>query len=141
MYTPTFLLTWNPQITPWENYEDFVDICKNDFKNCMNWTCRSKQPKEGDRYILLMQGMGDMNGIIGYGEILGSPYTMPFGDESARFVDISVEKMWDYHKDDYVKTDYLRKIFPEQCFTPQCSGTRVKAAILRKLWRVIDGYT
>ena len=138
-YTPTFILTWNPNIFKWDNYEDFVEISKMGFENSMNWSCRSKLPKCGDRFILLMQGMGARNGVVGYGEIIGSPYELPFADWGGRFVDIRVKRMWNYKTDKYVRTGVLTTMFPEQCFKPQFSGIKVKSSILPDLWKIIEG--
>lgn len=137
-YTPTYILTWNPKVFQWDNYEEVVDIVRNRPDEC-SWSCRSKKPKENDRFILLMQGMSHKNGIVGVGEILSEPYELPFADYGGRFLDIRFTKMWNYKEDKYILTDDLKKLFPEQCFSPQFSGIRVRSSILPELWKVIKG--
>lgn len=138
-YTPTFIFTWNPKVFSWKDYEKLCDIVQ---KDCLcpkcDWSCRSKTPKYGDRFILLMQGMGDKNGIVGCGRILGSIYELPFADFGGRFVDIKFSRMWNYKTDKYIRTSVLKTLFSEQNFTPQFSGIRVKSAILPDLWKMIE---
>ena len=139
-YTPTYIFTWNPKVFEWKDYKNMVRISQTvGIDEYYNWSCRSKQPKDGDRFILLMQGMGRKNGVIGYGEILGAVYDLPFSDWGGRFVDIRFRCLLDYEKDKYLRTDVLKTQFPEQCFTPQFSGIRVRSAILPDLWKMIGG--
>lgn len=137
-YTPTFILTWNPDRFRWEEYENLVRLCKMGIVHHIDWSCRSKQPKEGDRFILLMQGQGHKNGIVAYGDILDAPYDLPFADFGGRFLEIAVKKMWDYNKDSYIRTEVLKCKFPEQNFVPQFSGIRVRSSILPDLWQLIE---
>lgn len=138
-YTPTYILTWNPKVYKWIDYADMADISQSiGIELKTNWSCRSKSPKEGDRFILLMQGMGNKNGVIGYGTILGAPYDLPFSDYGARYVDISFQYLVNHEMHKYVRTDVLKTMFPEQCFTPQFSGVRVKSSILPDLWALIE---
>ena len=131
-YTPTCILTWNPKRFNWIEY-DF--LCNSGPFMC-DWSCRRKV-KEGDRFVLLMQGMGSKNGIIGYGEIVHFYELTTYNPFGTRFVDIRFERLVDYRKDDYVKTKDLKEAFPEQCFTPQLSGIRVRASILPDMWGMI----
>lgn len=137
-YTPTYILTWNPKVFHWNDYEKVVDNVRNR-PDCCTWSCRSKKPKENDRFILLMQGMGRKNGIVGYGQIISEPYELPFSDFGGRFLDILFIHLSNYKEDKYVLTDDLKKLFPEQCFTPQFSGIRVRSSILPELWKLIKG--
>lgn len=137
-YTPTYILTWNPKKFDWREYEEMVDIVKDGIGIETDWSCRSKNLRKGDRFILLMQGMGSKNGVVGFGEILTSTYELPFTEFGDKFVDIRFTRMWNYKTDKYVRTDVLKSMFPEQCFTPQFSGIKVKQSILPVLWRVID---
>lgn len=138
-YTPTFILTWNPKVYLWKSYYSLCGILKNGgIKPVYDWSCRSKTPKYGDRFILLMQGMGNKNGIVGCGRIVSTVYELPFSDYGGRFVSIQFTKLWDYTKDSYIRTDVLRTMFPEQNFVPQFSGIRVKSAILPDLWELIE---
>lgn len=137
-YTPTYILTWNPNKFDWREYEEMVGIVKDGIGLETDWSCRSKNLRKGDRFILLMQGMGIKNGVVGFGKILTSTYELPFTEFGDKFVDIRFERMWNYKTDKYVRTDVLKSMFPEQCFVPQFSGIKVKSSILPVLWRVID---
>lgn len=137
-YTSTYILTWNPNKFDWREYEEMVGIVKDGIGLETDWSCRSKNLRKGDRFILLMQGMGIKNGVVGFGKILTSTYELPFTEFGDKFVDIRFERMWNYKTDKYVRTDVLKSMFPEQCFVPQFSGIKVKSSILPVLWRVID---
>lgn len=137
-YTPTYILTWNPNVYHWNDYEEKVNICKQGFEFDYDWSCRSLKPHSGDRFILLMQGMGRKNGIVGYGTIYDKPYELPFAGYGGRFIDIKFTKMWNYKTDKYVRTDVLKTMFPEQCFSPQMSGIRIRSSILPDLWRMME---
>lgn len=137
-YTPTFILTWNPDRFKWEGYENLVQLCRIGFIHHIDWSCRSKQPKYGDRFILLMQGQGKKNGIVASGDIESVTYDLPFADFGGRFLTIGVKKMWDYKKDSYIRTETLKAMFPEQNFAPQFSGIRVRSSILPDLWQLIE---
>ena len=139
-YTPTYILTWNPHKFNWENYEHYVEVNQKS-GICMEceWSCRSKKMRRGDRFILLMQGMGDKNGVVAVGTILSSVYELPFSEYWTYFIDIRFDRMWNYKTDKYVRTSVLKAMFPEQCFIPQFSGIRVKQSILPMLWKMIEG--
>ena len=138
VYTPTYILTWNPKRFHWTDYESLPSIIKQNGAISYDWSCRSKKPKPNDRFILLMQGMGDLNGIVGCGHILSSVYDIPF-NQYGKFVDISLEYVWNYKHDDYIKTAWLRESF-DQCWTPQSSGTRIQSKFLPDLWKKINKY-
>ena len=138
-YTPTYILTWNPDKYRWRGYEEICDQTRNgDFLYDTDWSCKSKSPKEGDRFILLMQGQKKRNGIVGYGTFRSEPYEfhtgMPFG---RKYVDIRIIRLWNYKQEVYPKTAELMNLFPEQFWRPQFSGVRVKALILPELWKYI----
>ncbi len=129
-YTPTYILTWNPKRFDWLDYYSAIktgDMFQTD------WTCHTKQPEPKDKFIMLMQGMGKLNGIVAAGRILGEPYYY-WGQ---RYVDIKITYLWDYRKK-HILAETLRKRFPEQCFTPRSSGIRIKSRYLPDLWRMID---
>lgn len=137
-YTPTYILTWNPNKFDWKDYEETVDLCKQKVVCMFNWSCRSKQPKINDRVILLMQGMDNKNGIVGYGHVTEPPYELPFSDWGGRFLTAKFDRMWNYKTDKYVRTDVLKSMFPEQNFSPQFSGIRIKSSVLPDLWKLIE---
>ena len=142
LYRPTYLLTWNPNRFNWSEYADICRLTKNrNVPYNTNWSCRTKKPKVGDRFFLLMQGQGEKNGIVGHGIILRGPYnlavTTPYG---GRFVDIAIKRLWDHTCEDYPKTVEFASVYPEQCWTPQMSGIRVKSAILPDIWTYIRGF-
>lgn len=142
IYIPTYILTWNPERFRWTDYKDICALTQSEgYRYITDWSCRSKRPQKGDRFILLLQGQGKKNGIVGYGTINSKPYDY-FADTvfGRRFVDIVIERLWDYTWEDYVKTEVLKEKYPDQCWTPQFSGTRVKSAILPDLWFFIEIY-
>ncbi len=137
IYTSTYILTWNPKVF---RNEEYYLLCKEGQKHGIisgNWSCRSKQPKEGDRYVMLMQGMGERNGIVGYGLITSEPCELPGEGFGGRFIDIEEYGIFDYQKDEQIKTSLLKERFPEQCWVPQGSGIRIKSSVLPDLWWMI----
>lgn len=140
-YTPTYILTWNPKKFVWNSYPEIVKRYKKGEVKRLDWSCRSKTPKAGDRFILMLQGMGAANGVVGTGKILSGVYSEGYDHEfyGDDFVDVEFESLIDYKTDDYVKTSLLKSMFPEQCWVPQMSGTRIKASILPDLWKLLKG--
>ena len=138
-YTPVYILTWNPKRFAWNTYKQEVAKAKSGELSA-NWSCRSKQPRRGDRFILLMQGMGNTNGVIGYGHFSGRPADIGFDTEYGKtYAEIVFTALIDYEAEEYVKTRQLKALFPVQCWVPQGSGIRVKSACVPKLWRMITG--
>ena len=137
IYTPIYILTWNPNMF----YDDgYYTLCNEQLKDRIVsgiWSCRSRQPKAGDRYVRLMQGMGKQNGIIGYGTITSEPYEIPEEDFGGWFVNIDEYRVFDYRTDEQIKTTFLKEKFPEQCWTPQGSGIRIKSMYAPDLWAMI----
>ena len=141
-YTPTYILTWNPRKFHWEEYRDIFRRLKDGTATYRSdWSCRSNRPEAGDRFILLMQGMGDKNGIVGTGIFLGNPYQYGFDTEfGQKFVDIEFRVMWDYETCDYPKTAMLKEMFPDQCWIPQMSGIRIRSAVLPEFWKQMKSF-
>jgi hypothetical protein len=139
-YSPLFLLTWNPDRFEWDDYGEACDALD---KGAMcfetSWSVRNKSPRDGDRFLLLLQGRRDKNGIVGAGYFTSMPYEVPvYTDFGVRFADIEFVRMWDYRKvDGYVHTEILKEVFPSQCFVPQFSGIRAKAAVVPELWAMV----
>ena len=141
-YTPLYILTWNPKKFIWDDYEEVRKTAEKEGKVTLEWSVRSKRPKKGDRFILLMQGMKALNGIVGYGTFSEDPveymafstYDTPFG---TRFAKIGLKKLTDIVSEDYVKTAVLKELFPEQCWSPQMSGIRVRSKYTPKVWSMV----
>ncbi len=142
-YTPIYILTWNPKKFIWDDYEQVRKIVEEEGGIVLEWSVRSKKPKEGDRFILLMQGMSDMNGVVGYGTFFKDPEDYmalptedaPFG---TRFAQVWLENLADITTGRYVKTKALKEKFPEQCWNPQMSGIRVKSKYVPKIWEIVN---
>lgn len=138
-YTPTFILTWNPKKYNWEEYPH---LCNNSSfqPTQIDWACRSRQPRPESRFILIALGLREKNGIISCGRIDSSPYhcktSESFGN---RYVDITMEQIWDYRKD-HILTSSLERAFPKQCWTPQMSGVRIRSEYLPGLWTMIGQF-
>ncbi len=141
-YAPLYILTWNPRKFIWDDYEEVRKIAENKGEVMLEWSVRSKKPQKGDRFILLMQGMKDLNGIVGYGYFAKDPeeysalstYDTPFG---TRFAKISFKKLVNFATGNYVKVKDLKALFPDQCWSPQMSGIRVWSKYVPKVWTMI----
>jgi 5-methylcytosine-specific restriction protein B len=70
---PAFLITWNPKVYAWSDFDD--DVARVPFET--DWCCaRSKRIREGDRLWLLRQGV-EPRGLVAYGVATSDWYEGP----------------------------------------------------------------
>lgn len=139
----TFLLTWNPNKFHWTEYGYLCHYAS--FPTCSYWSTCSRKMQTGDDFYLLMQGMREQNGIVGYGKFVtrdkkwnwtdnpAQPLVFRTAGNRTKFVDIRFDRLVDYRTDEYVHTSMLEYLFSEQCWRPQSSGILVKEEIAEVL--------
>ncbi len=125
----TIVLTWNPKKWYWEQYHQYLkkQITVPIFEK---WSCRVRDIRESDRFIMLLQGdYYKVRGIIASGVIVkGTHYHNHWDPDKSsqgivqRFIDIKIEKIVDLEEQLPLETSLLQKKYPKQHWTPQGSG-------------------
>jgi 5-methylcytosine-specific restriction enzyme A len=144
---PTFLMTWNPQRTPWPHLSEDVEEVRAHGFLPGSWSCGNTQRiRPGDRVYLLRQGVHDP-GLIGSGWAESAPYEdYHWKDESgathpkmANYVEVS----WDFLSEAAViPRDRLRERYPSVNWRTQTSGISVKDEVAPSLhdeWHHLTG--
>lgn len=132
-----YLLTWNPKVFPFENFNKLMESVKLYGDIVSNWSVCSSKPKKGDDFYLMMVGQGKMNGLIGKGKILSEPYLLRKNGRR-KYVDVSFQRLEDYKTGNVIEQTILKEVCPGQCWSPQCSGIQIKeeyASLLSHLWK------
>ena len=80
----TYLLTWNPATTPWEELEENSNQTASGYPIETSWSCgKNKSIVKGDRVFLLIQGKNEPRGIIGAGWVVSEKVVIkPHWDEA-----------------------------------------------------------
>lgn len=132
----TYLLTWNPNIYPFQELSEIQKEVQKGRTVSFNWSCRSSKPVPDDTFYLIRLGTKE-NAVIMKGSITGYPYLFASDysgkDKLMRFVDIRIEQVNLVG----VAQDYLKFICPIQCWSPQSSGILIKETaekILSSAW-------
>ncbi len=119
-----YIFTWNPNTFEWIQYLKL---------NPVVWSSVSRKPKVGDRFVFMLQGMKDKNGIIGFGKILKYELSV----ERKYYYSLDFEKLWNYEKEEYPKLEVLKCIFPKQLWTSQSSGIFIKKEYQDEIWNLL----
>ncbi|PWJ70526.1 dynein-related subfamily AAA family protein [Ruminococcaceae bacterium R-25] len=142
----SWLLTYNPEEFPYEDYEQHRIETLNGNPPTVQWLCKSKQPLLGDRVYLLRLGNVETNGIIASGYVTRVSYQAPHYNPQAHpgnvsHIEFVYDIMLEQNSDDYLKQSDLRAAFPEQDWSPQGSGIEVKEFYkdrLERAWKLLD---
>jgi len=98
----TYLLTWNPDVWPWENFADELRRFRSgeEVETC-RWRCGNKGVQFGDRVFLMRQGK-EPRGIMASGHATSPVYEAPHYDpekaakgKTAPFVDFTFDRLLD----------------------------------------------
>jgi 5-methylcytosine-specific restriction protein A len=136
----TYLLTWNPDITPWFSNRKIKQLKQEGFLRD-DWSCANcKSIRPGDRIFLIKLGRKKPNGICASGDAI--EYKKKRGSINGKkenYVDIEFDTILNPDKDPILELETLRQIKPEyrQLWTPQSSGITIKpevASELEKIW-------
>lgn len=92
----TYLMTWNPTISPIADYDQIVRDA-NSAKGCkLSWSCgNTKRIEPGDRLFFFRQGLHP-KGIIGDGYALSHPYPDQAWNADSKSETHYVDVRWDY---------------------------------------------
>ncbi|MBT7914833.1 tetratricopeptide repeat protein [Candidatus Bathyarchaeota archaeon] len=136
----TFLLTWNPQKTPWDTLSDEISEARRMGFYVNDWSCgNTKNIHSGDRFYLLCQGKGP-TGIVGTGKIISDVWEQPHWDvegaqagKKAYYVDVEWETLLDPRTAPPLDRKLLMAEFPQVNWNTQRSGIRIKEGVPERL--------
>lgn len=131
-----YLVTWNPNKTPWEGMVQFVKKCELNSCEVLRWSCgNNKSILSGDKIFLMRLGV-EPRGLLAYGTVVEGSYTDKHWDQdksnrglTANFIKISIEKITYPGKEWFIPIGKLETDFPEQTWAPQTSGISVRSDI------------
>ena len=136
----TYLLTWNPEKSSWENFSrDVLSVRAGRQAQVKRWSCGNSQSiRKGESFFFLKQGPVQP-GIIGSGRITRGSYEAPHWDEPNRnawYVGIRWDALVDPGVEPYLPTERLQtKELGSYHWKIYKSGTAVPEAILPKISR------
>lgn len=138
-----WLFGFNPSVYPWQDI-DYAEACAATRLGKLwheTWTCCSTKPEIGDRFYMILQGMGEMNGIMAAGRIASKAYFQPSWLDPSRIkrvIDIDFDFILDYREEMPLPIRILRGAYPVQCWSPRASGIRIRPECVNEindLWR------
>lgn len=115
-----YLLTWNPKVYAFEDYEKAVYY---------DWNTRSKRMEPQDKFFLIKLGCGKKSGIVGFGEILSFPTLV----ENTQYIDIKFEFLAK-DRTPVIMLEDLKQRYPYQCWTPQSSGISIDRNVALEIY-------
>jgi HKD family nuclease len=136
---PTFLLTWNPQKSPWDDLDEDVARTKRTGRLKSSWSCGvTKAIPKGSRLFLVRLGV-QPKGLVGSACARSSPYYDRHWDpdkdrrgQQALYVDIDFDVLIERP---IISLDELRDKWPTFNWSPQASGVRIPDDIASQLER------
>ena len=138
----TWLLSWNPSVYAWEDFDDddynyasVLKTVKSGGTVFLIWKCISKKIKTGDRIFLIKLG-NVPKGIFATGYAASDTYEGEYTDDEGnkrteRLVEICITGFLDYHTEELISQKMLKELFPEQQWSPQGSGIIIYPKIAR----------
>ena len=124
-----WLLSWNPSLRDWNNYEKSVVKSKAGLLFKGNWLCRNGGVRQGDRIQLIKIGDNLPRGIIASGYAASDcyyDYSSKYHGKDKIRVKVVFKTILDYNKEPILLQDELKHSFPEQCWSPRCSGIAIR---------------
>lgn len=144
-----WLLTWNPDNWDWTDYLDVVENTNKQNLYSISWTCYNTHVKVGDKIFMTVLGKGDKNGIFAIGTAASEVYEAEHYNseraakgDTAKYVDILLERVLDYKNNDIIFQSYLNSRYPNQNWSPYASGIIIKEEYVDDLindWKRITG--
>lgn len=140
----SYLLTWNPEKWSQEELEKYYEKYKSN--EVVKWSCgNTKKIISGDYFYLLKQGKYG-SGIIGYGNIVSSPYNEKHYDveyaskgKLALFIDIRFEYLQKPSSPILIEREELQKLDLNcKIWNAQGSGKTIPYGIEVKLTELLN---
>lgn len=123
-----WLLSWNPNIRDWKNYENNVVKSKAGLPYKGNWLCRNSSVRQGDRIYLIKLGNNLPRGIIASGYAASDfyyDYNSIYHGKNKYRVKVVFKTILDYNNEPILLQDELKHSFPDQYWSPQYSGIAI----------------
>ena len=141
-----WLLTWNRNNWPWNNYAACCVNTKDGNSFTDSWACVSSKPQIGDEIYLLKLGE-EPRGIIGHGKVVREQYEKEhYNPEKAaqgikhKAIDVEFDRLLDYSHEKIISQAELLDKCSAQHWSPQGSGIEIKPEVvptLRSLWKEV----
>ncbi|MCL2130796.1 MAG: HNH endonuclease [Treponema sp.] len=136
----TYLLTWNPNISPWDNIDnEIIELQEKDYTD-NRWDCNNSNVKPGDLYFIIAVGGSKRKGIFCFGIVEDFLLKQESLINKDRITNRIIGKNYillNPEKDEIIDLNYLNNHFPNQKWTPQNCGIIIKdeyANILLNNW-------
>ena len=147
----TYLLTWNPKRSNWDNdIGEMADAVKNGGTTETTWSCgNTKSIQEGDRIFFIQLGVSK-KGIFASGKAIKGSYEDSHWEteraergETCRFIKVQFDRLLDPDCDTILSREILKlPPFDSVHWDTQASGIRIADSVaieLEKLWRQYAG--
>ena len=135
-----WLLTWNPEDYPYDDYEEQVNDLKNGKTVIEQWACANSHVKIGDRVFFMRLGTGEKNGILASGyatreSFIDEHYNQEraASGETVRYIEFKFDIMLDRNGASFLTQERLISLFPNQHWSPQGSGIAIKQEYVEAL--------
>ena len=140
----TYLLTWNPKVWNWDNFdEDYYSTNQNGYFDT-EWSCgNSRRIKLGDRVFLLKQGV-EPRGLIASGFVIGEPakgkHYSQIGKKAGKkawYINVTLDILLHHETEILLKNQIIAEALPATFLNTQSSGISIPADFaikLEKLW-------
>ena len=145
---PHWLLTWNPSVWEWSDFQEAVKSAREHKTWPEEWRCANTHVKSGDRIFLTMLGT-EKNGVIASGFATSEPFECPHWDsqkadagQKINRIKIAFDKVLDYRNEEILSQKRLQEEFPDQKWNPQGSGIAIKDEYcmrLEEMWKEVQG--
>jgi hypothetical protein len=142
----TYLLTWNPALWEWVEYNQFLDgTIKLPLVRC--WSTQShKNVKIGDEvFLMLLDENPEHKGIIAWGYVTQEPFEDLHWDKEKRdkgiktyFIQCTFHEIINIEKYSALRRHQLINAYPDQHWAPQGSGIQIQEHIaqeLKEVWK------
>ncbi len=143
----SWLLVWNPDEYPFNEYEQERENIKKGKDFIVSWKCHDTHVSLGDRVYLIRLGTKKRNGIIASGCAVKESYSAPDfkkqngeNEKQSRHIDVRLDCMLDRNGNRYLSQELLMKLFPKQHWSSQNSGISIKpeyVELLEKEWQLV----
>ena len=143
---PTFLLTWNPDKSSWDDLDAAALACGRGEVAFDRWSCGSNKRIEAGDHFLMLRQRREPCGIFAHGTVIKGSYPEAHWDDATRtalYVDLQFDGLVDPTVGPIIpRTRLDDPLFAAMHWDAQGSGTRVPddvAAAVRQEWQALTG--
>jgi len=135
----TYLLTWNPQRTPFDNFPTYVRRLATGKSIVFRWSCGNTRSIHEDARVFLLRQRADKPGIVGSGRVTEGSYEGEHWEPAKRRQGSKawyVNVKWDallLPEDGLSSSELIKGIVPETRVNTQASGVILELESSEKL--------